>query len=174
MHPQEKKGFSLIEMVVYAALLASISVWLINASMHVVNTYFLLRAEREVMGNARVLLEGVTKSVAEATDVYAPTSRFESDTGQLSLLTLQGMMPEHTTAYLDFWVDNGRLWTRKEGQVALALSSASVRVSQFRLERITQSLGHQAVKITLRIDYARLKFTASTTVNATTALRGNY
>lgn len=174
MNPKEKKGIGLVEMVVYAALLAAISVWLINASMHLVNTYFLLRAEREVMGNARVLLEYVTKNIAEASEVYALTSRFDNDTGQLSLLTLSGATPEHTAAYVDFWVDNGRLWTRKEGQTPLPLSSASVRVSKFRLERITQSLSRQAVKITLHVEYNRPKFTASTTVNATTALRGNY
>lgn len=174
MRLKEKKGFSLIEMVVYASLLAALSVWLVTISMHMVNAYFLLRAEREVIGNARVLLESVSKNIAEASEVYAPTSRFDSDIGQLSLLTSEGAMPEHETAYVDFWVDNGRLWMRKEGQTSLVLSSTAVRVSQFRLERITQSLSHQAVKITLRIEYGRPKFTANTMLHATMALRGNY
>ena len=169
-----KKGIGLIEIVIYAGLLAMISVLLVNFLMQVINTYYMVRAEREVIGQGRAAIETVHKTIAQAQSVYAPTSAFGIDSGQLSLVTTQGAIAGHATAYMDFWVENGRLWIRREGELPMALTGTSVNVTQFKLERVVQALGVQAVRTTLHIEYARLKFAASTTLYATSAIRGNY
>jgi hypothetical protein len=167
-------GTSLIEAVIYVALLAAISSLLVNFLLQIGDAYHRVRAEREVLSNARLLIETIGKAVAQADEVYAPTSRFDIDPGQLSLVTTLGAPPEHTTRYLDFWVDNGRLWLRQEGEAALPLSASSVRVTRFRLERVVQGLNRRGVKVTLEVRYARPKFNAASTLHATTALRGGY
>jgi len=169
-----KRGISLIETVVYVALLGMFAVFLANFLIQMTNTYYRARAEREVISNARLLLETLEKSIAQAQEVYSPTSRFNNDTGQLSLITPLGAQPGHTTAYLDFYLDGGRLWTRPEGQTASPISAASVRVSRLRLERIIQSFRREAVRLTLQVDAAQQKIPASITLNATVAIRGNY
>lgn len=167
------QGITLIEIIIYVALLAVISVIIANFLLSTVNAYHRARAEREVIANARLLLETVNKSIAQANEVYSPTSRFSQDAGQLTLVTQIGPPSGHTTAYEDFWVDNGRLWTRKEGAGETALSAASVRVVKFYLEEITQGLNREAVKVTIQVDSAS-RFPTSITLNATTAIRGNY
>ena len=174
MRHRNEQGIGLIEIVVYAGLLAVISVLLVNFLMQVINTYYIVRAEREVIGHGRSAIETVHKTITQAQSVYAPTSAFGTNAGQLSLVTAQGATAEHTTAYVDFWVENGQLWMRREGELPLALTGTSVNVTQFRLERIVQALGVQAVRTTLHIEYARPKFAASTTLYATSAIRGNY
>ncbi len=168
-----KRGISLIEIVIYVALLGGVSVLIANFLIQTVNAYQRAYAEREVISNARLMLENINKSIGQANEVYAPTSRFNQDSGQLSLITQLNTTVGHTTAYVDFWVDNGRLWTRQEGGGETAISAASVRVVKFHLEQIAQGLNREAVKVTIQVDSAS-RFPTSITLNSTTAIRGNY
>lgn len=168
-----RQGISLIEVIIYIAILGGFSVLIANFLLQVTGVYHRARAEREVLSNARLLLETIDKTVSQAREVYVPTSRFNLDLGQLSLSTAIGVQAEHTTSYVDFWIDNGRLWTKQEGGVNTALSASSVKINKFRLERIVQGLGREAVKITLEIS-ATSKFPVISTLNMTTAIRGNY
>lgn len=167
-------GIGLVEVIVYAAFLAIVLAFIINTLMQVVQTYQRARADREVIANGRALLETVQRVAAESFAVYGPTSRFQDDAGQLSLVTAHGAPPEHQNAYQDFYVDNNRLWFRKEGEAAYPLSAASVRVSKFYLERIMQGLARESVKVTLRVDANQGKYASSIELHAAVALRGNY
>lgn len=165
---------TLVEILVYVALLGIIAVFVSNSLIQLSNTYQRARAEREVISNARLILETVVRSVAQAQEIYTPTSRFNQDPGQLSLLTVVGIDANHTTAYVDFYVDNGRFFVRQEGQSASPISASSVRVGTFLLERISQGVGRNAVKVTLVVNSAGTKVLSSVTLNSTAVLRGNY
>jgi len=168
------RGITLIETILYVALLGMVAVFISNFLIQVVNTYHRARAEREVISNGRLILETVGGEIASAIGVYAPTSRFNNDAGQLSLMTSIGAQAEHQTAFVDFWVDNGALRMRREGGAEISLSAATVRVTKLRFGRIIQGLGREAIQLTLQVDYAIPKFGTSATLNSTTALRGNY
>ena len=167
-------GFSLVEIIVYVGLLGMALVFMVNSFVQVTAVYARARAEREVLTNARAVLAAIADTASAADSIYVPTSRFNSDTGQLSLATAAISISGETKSYLDFWVDGGRVFQRVEGQGSVALTALTVRVSQFRVERIVQGIARESVKATIRVDAAGTKFPASATLNATTALRGNY
>jgi len=169
-----KEGISLIEVVVYVALLGMVAVFVTNSLISIINTYARASAEREVLNNARSALELIGKSIAQSQEVYTPTSILNTDAGQLSLVTNASSTPGHTAGFTDIWVDGGAVRMRREGEGEAVLSAASVRVTTLRFERIIQTLGREAVKTTIRVDFASSKFPASVSLNATTALRGNY
>lgn len=169
-----KKGMTLIELTVYVGILGVIAVFTSNFLIQIVTTYQRSRVEREVITNARLLLETVTKSIAYAQETYPQASNFNANLGQLSLITTIQPPTEHTTKYIDFWIDSGRAFIRMEGEVSTPLSSPAVAISQFRFEHIYQGLGRESVKFTLRVDSANARFPSSITLNSTTALRGNY
>jgi len=171
---ESQRGTTILEIIVYTALFGIIAIIISNFLIQIVNAYNISRAEREVLSNGRLLLETVTKSLSEAEEIYTPTSAFNKDLGQISLVTKTNVKPEHETAFIDFWVDNGRLWMRKEGANPSALSAASVRIGKFRLERLSQGLRRDAVRLTLQVNFAQQKFSSTITLTATTALRGNY
>ena len=165
---------SLLETLVYVAIMGMVSVFIVNSLINIISVYRRVQAEREVLSNARLMMETVTKNIAYSQEVYAPTSRFNTVNGQISLITPLDTLPEHTTKYIDFWSDGNRLLIHEEGKTDTTLSSATVQVTQFRVERIVQGLGREAIKITLNVVSRTLPQVASTTLNATTALRGNY
>lgn len=174
MIDHSRKGFSLIEAVVYVALLGVVVVFVANAVVFLVTTYARARAEREVLANARQVLDRITSRIAAARETYGVTSKFNADAGQLSLVTATTTMPGHTAFYTDIWTDSGGIYLRDEGIPITTLSAASVRVTVLKFERVAQALGREGVRTTIRVDAAGTRHPASITLTATTALRGNY
>lgn len=170
----KRHGISLIEALVYVGLIGIISVSIIYSTIQITSTYQRARVQREVLSNARLMMETLTKKIAYSQEVYAPASRFNSNNGQLSLITPTDTLPQHTAAYVDIWTDGNRLLIREEGRATTTLSSATVQITQFRLNRIFQGLGREAIQITLGVSSSALPLIASTTLQATTALRGSY
>lgn len=173
MQDSRLRGLSLVEVIIYIAALGGVAVFIGNFLLHTVGVYQRARAEREVIANGRLLMETITRTVSQASEIYTPTSRLNIDAGQISVITPATSTPGHTTAYIDFWLDNGLLYTRQEGQGSIALSSSGVRVTKFNLERIVQDLDREAVRIILQVDSAS-KFPASTNLITTASLRGSY
>lgn len=170
----KRPGFTLIEVIVYVALLGVVMVFVANSVVFLVTTYARARAEREVLTNARAVLDRVTSRVAAAQETYGFTSVFDANAGQLSLMTATTMMSGHTVFYTDIWVDSGVAYLRDEGAETTTLSAGSVRITVLKFERIAQALGREAVRMTVRADAVGARFPASATLTTTTALRGNY
>lgn len=168
------RGITLIEIIVYIGLLSIMAIFVSNSLIQISDTSIRARTERELLSDARLILETIAKTAGESAAIYSPTSVFLSDTSQLSLITTVNPPAEHTGAYADFYIDNGRMWTKKEGSAAASLSSATVRITKFRLERIMQGLNREAVAITLQIVPASSKYPVSIMLNTTVALRGSY
>ena len=169
-----RTGMSVVEMIVYVGLIGIMSMVIINSLIKMSSTYQHARVQREVLSNARLIMETITKKIAYSQETYAPTSRLNNNTGQLSLMTPLDILPEHTTTYLDIWTDGSQLLMRQEGRAIATLSSATVQITQFRLERIFQGLGREAIQITLGVASSALPLVASITLHATVTLRGNY
>lgn len=169
-----RKGISFVEMVIYIGILSGLAVLMTNFLIHIVQTYQRAHVEREVISNGRLMLETISRVTGEAREVYSPTSRFNTDAGQLSLVTPVSSDVNHSTHYIDIWVDNGRLWMREEGSSSIPLSSPSVRVVRFYMERIIQAYRRESVKFILQVDAVPSRFPSSTTLNFSVSLRGDY
>ena len=98
----QKRGFSLLEMVIYIGLLGILTLVVVNFLVHMVSMYSRAHAEREVISNARLIIETMIKQISYAEEVYAPTSRFNTTLGQLSLSTGAATTTEHTAGFFDY------------------------------------------------------------------------
>ncbi len=170
---KNRQGITLIETVVYVALLGVLSVGILSSVSHVAIAYRKARAERDILVNARLLIDTVVHAAQESQTIYAPTSRFDTDASQLSLVSAVAPLPGHAVSYVDFWVDNGRLWMKSEGAPALALSSPTVRVTRFYLQRLAPQSASESVRMTISLAHAWHP-NASSTLITTATLRGNY
>lgn len=170
-----RTGMTVVELVVYVGLMSVFLAFIVTALSQIQKTYREARTEHNVISNGRSALDAIVQAIASAQEVYAPSSNFGQSNGQLSLVTVVGATPEHTTAYVDFWVDNGQIWTRREGSLAVAMTSPEVRVNEFRFDHIRQGLDREAIRITLQmVGTISENIIASTTLHTTTALRGSY
>ncbi len=171
---RDRRGVTLIEMMAYVGIVAVVGLIMMNFVIAIADVYGRLRAEREVLANGRQAIETLRYAVSHAEGVYRPTSNFNADTSQLSLVTSIGAQSEHTTNYIDYWLDDGALLVKTEGVATSSVTARTVRVTRFKTEHLLQGIGRQAVKITLELESANPKFPTSVTLESTTAMRGNY
>lgn len=169
-----ENGFSLLEIVIYIALLAVISVFLTQSVLSLATAYRKAQAERDVLAAGRTAMETISREVQRAKSVYQPTSVFAADAGQLSLETPLDPMSGESAAYADFYVDNGRLYEKREGADALPLTPESVNVAKFYVERIPAG-SRESARITLEIvSRPPGKLDARATLISSFTPRGNY
>lgn len=169
-----RNGFSLLEIVIYIALLAIIVVFLTQSVLSLTAAYRKAQAERDVLAAGRAAMETISREVQHAKLVYQPTSILGATLGQLSLETPLDPMSGESAAYADFYVDNGRLYEKREGADALPLTPESVSIAKFYVERILAG-SRESARVTLEIvSRPPGKFDAKATLISSFTLRGNY
>ncbi len=167
-------GITVAELVVYVGLLAIISVFLIQSLLTLLVAYRRLQGERDVVASARIAMETLARETQGASSIYTPTSVLDTATSQLSLATPLNPTAGETRSYVDFYVDNERLYLKREGSATIALTSESARVTQFSVKRILAG-ARETAEITLEIkSQSGGALETSSWVKASFTPRGNY
>src|SRR3989338_469989 len=147
---QKARGFTAVEMLVYIALFSAISAFLISSLMTLTVAYRHLRDERDVVSGMRTIMEILGMEIQGADGIYTPTTVFSPTVKQLSLESAVNPNAGETSTYADFYLDNERLYMKREGAAAIALNSESTEVSEFHAERVVAG-SRESVQIFLRI-----------------------
>lgn len=149
MKNSSSKGFTLIEALLYVALLGlllgSIStfvVWVLHVNMKV-------NAMEEVVSNAERAKDSITQEARQAVSVYTSTST----SSQLSLETKENLPDGETNTFVDFFLCSEQLCKKIEGQDPIAVTSSSVRVSQFQVSEIASSPSEKSLQVHLMVIY---------------------
>ncbi len=125
----KKNGFTLIEMVVYVALIGVIFIVLFNIIFFIIRANNKIIALSRISSNAHSAMERMTYEIINSQKVYLPTSNFSSSGAQLSLVTPIGASANEEITFVDFYVENETLFLKKEGLNPMALTSSDVLVS---------------------------------------------
>ena len=165
-----KKGFTLIETLVYIVILVivigvvfSFLIWSVNLSTKV-------KVTRETSDNARRAMEIMVYEIREARVVYAPTST----STQLSLETFHYLPTGENTTYLAFYACGTQLCLKKESQNPIALTSDTVEVTNLAFAQVvTDQI--PSIQIELKIYYKspndRPEYQSSVDLKSTVSLR---
>ncbi|MCK4891245.1 MAG: prepilin-type N-terminal cleavage/methylation domain-containing protein [Candidatus Pacebacteria bacterium] len=126
----KEEGFTLIEMIVYVALVGIISIVLFNVTFFVIRANNKIIALSKVSSNANSVMERMTYEIVNSKYIYLPTSNFSSSDAQLSLVTEVGASSNEDITFIDFYVEDGTLFLKEEGlDDPIALTSSDVLVS---------------------------------------------
>lgn len=169
-----KKGFTLIEMVLYIGLLGMLLGAVSSFVVFAVRSQAKTKVEGEVAFQASRAMELITREIKQATGVYAPTSVFETHPGQLSLAT-NTMPPQgEITTYTDFFLCGVRLCQKRESQSPIAITSSAVKVQNLVFHLIN-STGVPSIQIDMTIIANTLaqkaEYQASISLVSTASLR---
>ncbi len=166
------KGFTLIEALVYIFILAIASTVIIIGILKLVETYNITRFEREVLVNSRSGLDNILSELVFASSVYIPTS----SGAQISLQTSLNPPSDEIRTYTDFYLDNNRLYLKKEGQEAQALTSEKVQVTDLNFTYLDSVSDPSSVKVSITVKYVSEKprYQREITLFSSVALRGRY
>jgi|GEM_PF-2563998 len=136
-------GYSLMELLVYIALFALISLVLINALITVMRTYASAVRYRTLQNNGSLVMERITRELREGTT--ATTSVCATTPGTASIASTDTANVAHTNT---FSVSNGIIQLATDGGAATNLSTSEVTVTSLTFCPITIGTG-AAVKTKL-------------------------
>lgn len=170
---KKSAGFTLMEILVYIAVLAVI--------ISIVFSFFLwasyssnkTKASKEVLNSSRRAMEIMSFEIKGAKSIYTPTSGM----AQLSLETGRYLPEGENSSYIDFYLCDGRLCLKKEDQDPVAFTSDKVEVKNLEFILISATSTAPSIQISLKIDYKnpknRAEYQASINTTSTVSLR-NY
>lgn len=175
----QRAGFTLVEMLVYVGIVTVVLFLAVTFLIQLMRSYTRFRVEREISTNAREATNHMIREIKSAQKAYVPTSALGSHPGQLTLETRLNVPADETTAFIDFYVDNGQLFIKREGQNPQPILSDRVEATNLVFRRFDPpgSIG-EAVQVELTIGYrgntSRFEFQAEKQLTSSASLRGQY
>lgn len=163
-HSHTKRGFSLLEMVVYVAILSFVMVVVVNVILALGASWNSLRVSRDINEAALVSLERMGRDIRKALDVDTGASIFASHPG---VLVLSGS-PE-----IEFSLEDGSLIIREDGIDLGALTKSTVDVTNLVFRFVSGST-HRGVRIEMTIEGARGKIVKTKNFYLFVTLRAPY
>lgn len=155
-----KKGYTLIELLVYLAILAVFSVFIVNSILIIMKNYNAYSVSRYVNFSATVAIERLTREIRGSSDVDG-SSVLGAHPGYLVLDAVE------------FFVSNNQLMIDKNGQGAVVLTPSNLEVTNLVFATSTNP-NSQVVKIEMTLTGRRGNYEKSENFYSTIVLRGSY
>jgi len=148
MATNTKKGFSLIEMVVYIAILVFMLGIIIQVVFSLTRANRTIKAARTVELSAVTSLERIGREVRQADSVDIASSTLSSHPGVLSL---DGTDSAGTAYALEFYLSGSQIRMRKDGVDAGALTQASSTVTSLLFTRFSAT-STEGVRVEMSVE----------------------
>ena len=166
----DKKGFTLIEILIYTTIIAVFLVTAINFSLGIIASKAKAKSVREVEQNSRFAIERMSQEIRRAVDINLSDSVFNQHPGVLSLA-----MPEDSDNPTVFDLSSdGALRITQGTSTPQILTSDQVEVSNLVFTNLSPNDWSKNIKINLTVQYKnsqREEFNSSSTVETAIGLR---
>lgn len=129
---KKEKGFTLVELLTYIAILGIILVALISFLYWVVRAKSKLQANFALESSAHFMLNRLEREIRSAEGVYTPTT----SSNQLSLHTRRDVASGEESTYIDFYLCGDKLCMKKEFENPVSLTGEEVSVQNLNFEGI--------------------------------------
>ncbi|MBP6904565.1 MAG: hypothetical protein KBB91_00725 [Candidatus Pacebacteria bacterium] len=136
-------GYSVLELLIYIALFAFLSVVLIQSLVTVMKTYTQAQSYRALQTNGEFVMERITRELRNGTT--ATTSACATTPGTLSIASTDSGGTSHTNVFM---VADAKAQLVTDGAGAVDLSTTEVSVTSLTFCSLTTPVG-QGVKTTL-------------------------
>lgn len=167
------KGFTLIEVIVYIAVLSIVITTVISFLLWTMQANNKSGAIREVLNNEQRILAVITEEVRSAQSIYTPTTT----STQLSLETMNNIPDGEDMTYEDFYLASSTLFLKREEQDPIQLNSDDVLIKNLNFTIVSNTSTYPSVLISFEVDYKNPsnspQYSASVSVTSSVSMR-NY
>ncbi len=165
-----RKGFTLIETIIYVAVIGGVLASFVVFSMSISNSRNKTYVVQEVQANARTAMNLITQKIRTANGVNISSSTFDTDPGILSL-----SMNSSTTnpTIISLTQDDGLLQIKEGEDGVLSAVSNQVKVTNLVFTNLTASSTKENIGINLTVEYNSdsVEFTHAQSLQTTASLR---
>jgi type II secretory pathway component PulJ len=167
---KKEKGFSLVEMLIYIAILSMILVAIISVLFLLSRSHRAASSTKYVQSAALLSIDRMTRDIHNATTVNVIDSNLGSNPGRLSV---NGIDSLGNTRNVEFYVQSGVLKVNENGVYAGQLTSSSTVVSNLIFRHIDQTVA-DAIRIEMQLSAGQGDYAKSETFYTTAVLRNSY
>jgi type II secretory pathway pseudopilin PulG len=166
---QKNKGFTLIEMLAYVAIAIIVLTILSVSALWAIKVSAKIKADNNVIDNARRAMETIVFEIKKSSAIYAPTSVFNSHPGQLSLHQKTSILPNETTTYADIFLCGQSLCLKRESANPISLTNDQVQVTNLSFTRLFNSASSTSIQINIQVETLPSdRFENQSSINLTT------
>jgi type II secretory pathway pseudopilin PulG len=145
-----KKGFTLIETIIYIAIIGGIVATFVSFSLSISDSRNKTFVIQEVNANSRLALDLITQKIQASTGVNIGNSTFGSDPGVLELsMADSGLNP--TIINLD--QDDGVLQIKEGASDPVAIVTDEVKITNLVFTNLTSSSARENIKVEMTFEY---------------------
>jgi len=145
-----KNGYTLLEILVYASLLALMIALIANSTASLMQIVRDAKGERELRASAEAALERIAREVRLAETIDAGASILDAHPGELVLTTIDPFTENSQTVTFSF--DNGRIMVQKGAEPIDYLTSDSVSVTNLVFRHIINGSVSETIRTELTAD----------------------
>ena len=169
-HGFKNRGLTLVEMIVYIAVLILLTTAIVNSIVSLSLTYRQFKVAKRVGQSAMLAMERISREIRNADSVDTAQSLLDAHPGALQL---NATTPGGTARIVKFYLEDGTLKVSENGvaQGPLISSRASTTNLVFRLIPTPNS---EAVKIEMTITATSSSYSKTEKFYDTIILRGSY
>ncbi|MEK7148440.1 MAG: hypothetical protein AAB770_00815 [Patescibacteria group bacterium] len=163
-------GFTLVEMIIYVAFFAVLSILALNATILAMKSFYTIRIAQGVSQSATTALERMSREIRNAYDINETNSTFATSTGRLTLRTKDSLGANTT---IEFYVDGANKLNMKIGGVENGpLFTKTVTLTNLVFRLITTG-NSKAIKIEMALSDSRSNTVKLVKFYDTIVLRGS-
>lgn len=168
-----KKGFTLIEAVIYVAILAVVSVFAVNSVLLMIKTFGNYRVLRNLNTSGATAIERITREIRLADDVDG-SSTFGTGLDHLILSTIDPFTENPTI--IEFYASSSELMVKKGGGEEISLTPGNTELINltFRELATTTNTISKAIKIEMELKSTRGNYQKTAKFYNTAVLRRSY
>ncbi|MDA2936200.1 type II secretion system GspH family protein [Patescibacteria group bacterium AH-259-L05] len=146
-----RSGFTLIETLVYVAIIGIVIVSFVTFSISISNSRNKAYVTTEVQENARIALEVIRQRIHAANNVTIGSSTFDTDPG---ILSLQVADTSRNPTIIDLTADDGSLRITEGVNSPVIITSDEVRVVNLVFTNLTSpNISRENIRIEITVDY---------------------
>ncbi len=167
---KNKKGFGLIEIIIYIAIFTAISILVINSFIVILSSFNTTNMNRKLLESSSTVMERVSREIRKAKNIDIANSTLGSTPGVLQLNTTDGA---GNNATIKFIVASQTLNLYRNNNLIGNLLNQDVSITNLVFRRI-QTANGEAVKVEMTLRYSSGHNTKSENFYDTIVLRGGY
>ena len=158
-----KKGLSLIEMLIYVAILTAIFVFVVNSILITIKSFNGYRVTRYIAASAEAAMERMTREIRLANDINE-ASVFDGHPGHLILNSIE------------FFASSTQLMVKETSQNAEALTPAGVELINLVFREVATSTNStsKTIKVEMELKAGKGNYQKTAKFYNTVVLRGSY
>lgn len=146
-HPSLRKGYSLVETILYVGLCVLLVGAIVNATVLLSRSYQRIKLIKNTEMSALSVMDQMTRNIRAASDIIGTSTAYSVPSGSLGLI-----VPESGTDHtVRFYLSNGQVMMDKDGALLGPLTSDNVTVGSLIFRPIS-TVNSTGVKIELLIE----------------------